>query len=251
MDSEVKENQDLLKRITDWSLDTSAQSSAPKRRKMNDSSFTTPTLILTFMYYLESWSISISPMRNLSYLYDVAFRLVNTKSPTNRAYIQLHHDTNVLPSSDTILISTRLKHNSIITIGLVAATPSPRQFFPDFCSRCLIKVYNTFDGPPLYSYWEPLDTSALVFSILFRYSQISQEELGIYLNSTQLSRLTTITPAKGLDDCVVRLTHIHIWRPLRDVIRQHTTSGWLGRDPIIVPPSNREGATKWFIQLNS
>jgi len=52
--------------------------------------------------------------------------------------------------------------------------------------------------------------------------------------------LRVLTSVQGLEDCLERYRKENLWRPLKDIILQKSAPGWLGNDPWLIPPSNRQ-----------
>lgn len=246
MDTDFEEERVLAKRIEQWSqgLDIGEveerDGPPPKRQRLNDSSISFPAWTITFSHDLDNWSITISPSESLSRLYDLAFRRLNMKAPTNRAQIRLLYDAKLLPNDRAYApIRMWLRPDALLMVELPAVAPSPGRYFPDFRSGCLIKVYlwHTPERPE-FSYWEPLSTSSRVMSVLLRYVHWLQVELGELFQSASDLMLHTLVP--GLEDCIARFRAPHLWRPLKDLILQDSTPGWLGNDPWIIRPSDRQ-----------
>jgi len=242
MDESTEQDEALLTRIANWTSYAAEEPrvGAPKRRRLNDHSADTVLWNVRFAHGYDQWSVSISPSQSLTTLYEIAFRKLNTKSPTNKAHIRLYSNTNILITSDDAnLISSLLQPNCLITIELPPITPSPGLWFPDFRSSCLIKVYASADDEPIFSYWESITTLSRAFSILFRYYRFAAEVTYDSVRPALFSHLNIYTSEKDVEDCILMLKEVPLWRPLRDIIYRCATVGSLGDDPFIVRPSNR------------
>jgi len=247
MDESTEENKVLLARIINWAsngFEDETHAPAPKRRKISDQSAETVIWTLKFVHGYNTWSGFVSPSQSLGCLFDIAFRKLNTTNPTNKADIRLYYNTTTpIASDDDNTIRSRLQPSSLITVELPAITPSPGLWTSsDFRSGCLIKIYTESALVPVFSFWESLETPSRVFSVLFHYYRKTVLDwLGDFEDPLLFSHLNFYTLAPGFGDCLLKMGKVSLWQPLRDVIYQFATAGWLGDDPFIVPPSNLKG----------
>ena len=187
----------LSRRIDDWATGRSIIASVRAKRKFDD-----PEL-WQLQFHIQGkivW-VTISSVATLSHLYDLAFRCVNLKVPTELSSIRIFHANTPVLSNNLTLSSTSIKPGDAIKIETIPPYPFQSGGHFNYFSvrgQCLIKLYRSTWCKPDTCFWLSTDTNSRVISILIRYRAWS--EASIMAEATTASKLEAWIPNTDVQD---------------------------------------------------